>query len=204
MGIYYHRGDYADIGVRIARSIAGTTPTFDFVTLASSYGGQNDRLLSTTLIPTNVWVSFAASYDGTTKKLFVNGLLDNSVAYSTQLNWNFNFAGEAIGGGFPIQAESFDGIIDDIRIYNRALSPSEVQQLYVVESGPRVDLIKAVKPSFSSLSLGTNYQLQVSADMSTWTNQGAPFTATSMSMVYPQYFDVDNWNSLYFRLQVSP
>ena len=96
------------------------------------------------------------------------------------------------------------GRTDDVRIYNRALSSNEVEQLYAVEFGRRVDLIKAVKPSFSYLSLGANYQLQVSSDMNTWTNQGAAFTATNSSMVYPQYWDVDNWSKLFFRLQVSP
>lgn len=96
------------------------------------------------------------------------------------------------------------GSLDDLRIYNRALSPVELQQLYEYESRPRVNLMKAVKPSFPNLFLGANYQLQVSGDLVTWTNQGSPFTATSASMVYPQYWDVDNWNSLFFRLQVSP
>jgi len=96
------------------------------------------------------------------------------------------------------------GFLDDIRIYNRALSTSEVQELYVIECGPRLDLIKAVKPSFRNLTLTTNYQMQISADLSTWTNYGAAFTATSTNMVWPQYFDVDNWNSLFFRLQASP
>jgi hypothetical protein len=64
--------------------------------------------------------------------------------------------------------------------------------------------IKAVQPSFSTLSLGRNYQLQVSTDLNAWTNQGSPFTATNTSMIFPQYFDVDNWNQLFFRLQVAP
>jgi hypothetical protein len=100
--------------------------------------------------------------------------------------------------------QQFIGSLDGARIYNCALSPSEVQQLFVYEFGPRVNLIKAVKPSFSNLTLTTNYQLQVSADMNTWTNQGSAFTATNASMVYPQYWDVDNWGQLFFRLQVSP
>ena len=98
----------------------------------------------------------------------------------------------------------YHGYVDDIRIYNRSLSDSEVQKLYEYESGPRVGLIKAVKPSFSNLTLTTNYQLQVSGDLSTWTNHGDVFTATNMNMVYPQYWDVDNWNQLFFRLQVAP
>lgn len=65
----------------------------------------------------------------------------------------------------------------------------------------QIGLIKAVKPSFSGLSVGTNYQLQVSSNLNTWTNQGAVFTATNASMVYPQYWDVANWNQLFFRLE---
>ena len=70
--------------------------------------------------------------------------------------------------------------------------------------GPRIDLIRAVKPAFSGLSVGTNYQLQISGNLINWTNQGAAFTATTNSMIYPQYWDVDGWGSLFFRLQVTP
>jgi hypothetical protein len=68
-------------------------------------------------------------------------------------------------------------------------------------SNVQIGLIKAVKPSFSGLSVGTNYQLQVSSNLNTWTNQGTAFTATNTSMIYPQYWDVANWNQLFFRLE---
>ena len=67
-----------------------------------------------------------------------------------------------------------------------------------------VGLMYAVKPSFSYLLLNTNYQLQVSSDLINWTNQGAIFTATNSSMVSTQYFDVPNWNQLFFRIVTSP
>jgi len=92
----------------------------------------------------------------------------------------------------------------NVRIYSRALSDSEVQQLFSKEFGPTISLIKSVKPAFSNLSVGTNYQMQVSANLTTWANQGSVFTATTNSMIYPQYFDVNNWDNLFFRLQVSP
>ncbi len=76
--------------------------------------------------------------------------------------------------------------------------------VYALNLGPQIGLLKAVKPSFSYLAVGTNYQLQISGDLNTWTNQGSAFTATNSSMVYPQYFDVANWNQLFFRLQLSP
>jgi hypothetical protein len=98
----------------------------------------------------------------------------------------------------------FKGRLDDFRIYSRALSDAQVLDLYKYESGPKITLLKAVKPSFSHLTLGTNYQLQVSGDMSNWTNHGAPFPATNMNMIYPDYFDVDDWAKRFFRLEAVP
>jgi hypothetical protein len=61
-----------------------------------------------------------------------------------------------------------------------------------------------VSPSFSSLSLGTNYQLQVSPDLSTWTNTGPVFTATNASETYAQPFEVGSSPRLFFRLLSAP
>ena len=93
----------------------------------------------------------------------------------------------------------------NVRIYNRALSDSEVSQLYAIENGPLIGLQKFVQPTLSNLLLNTNYQMQVSGDLITWTNQGSVFhTATNNNMTFPQLFNVNNWNSLFFRLQVAP
>jgi hypothetical protein len=68
-------------------------------------------------------------------------------------------------------------------------------------NGVQLGLIKAVAPTFSGMWVGSNYQLQVSIDLLNWTNQGAVFTATNSTSVYSQYFQVDNWNQLFFRLE---
>ena len=41
-------------------------------------------------------------------------------------------------------AYSTNNFIDDIRIYNRALSSNEVQQLFALESAPIISIQKAV------------------------------------------------------------
>jgi hypothetical protein len=106
-------------------------------------------------------------------------------------------AGRTDGGAGVLDNSFYDPFGNRILHFNN-------KGVYALNIGPVVSLIKAVKPSFSYLALGTNYQLQVSTDMKTWTNQGSTFTATNTSMVYPQYFDVDNWNRLFFRLQTAP
>jgi hypothetical protein len=161
----------------------------------------------------NQWYNLTFTRNGLVAQLYVNGTLVASVtnstpytsAQSSPLYIGANTVDPATsdptaapGGNF------FTGIISDVRFYNRRLSSTEAQQLYFYESGSQVNLVKAVKPSFDYLRLGSNYQLQVSADLNTWTNQGSAFTATNTSMVYPQYWDVANWNQLFFRLQLAP
>lgn len=152
------------------------------------------------------WHHVVATVSGTVGTVYLDGKLDGSGSVGSIPS---NTLDIWIGSGHPsprdpIQHYWFNGMIDDVRIYNRTLSSNEVAELYAIESGPRVDLIKAVKPSFSYLWVGTNYQMQLSADMNTWTNHGSPFTATNTSMIYPQYWDVDDWGKLFFRLEVSP
>lgn len=153
----------------------------------------------------NVWQHFAATYSRTGGfiKAYVNGVEINQNVLTNQLQ----HSGDLFIGGATVGGDDggFDGLIDDVRVYNRALSDQEVAQLYQYESGPTViTLMKAVNPSFSNLLVGVNYQLQVSGDLEAWTNQGTPFTATNTSQVYPQYFNVANWDELFFRLQVAP
>ena len=70
-----------------------------------------------------------------------------------------------------------------------------------VAPAPRLKIKKAVYPDSDSLTAGLLYQLQVSADMNTWTNHGASFTATNSIWRSTDHWDVDDWNKLFFRLQ---
>jgi hypothetical protein len=114
----------------------------------------------------------------------------------------------AASGNFSLQAGSPAIGAGDPAILKPNGSRSDIGASGNINSGfpitGTISLQKAVKPSFSNLWLGTNYQLQVSADLINWTNQGSAFTATNANMVYPQYWDVGNWNSLFFRLQITP
>jgi len=173
------------------------------VRLQTGNDGNSCSVPGTTYYSLMQWHHVVATASGTNGNVYLDGNLDGSGDVG---NIPLNTLDVYIGLAHPGRGSGFwfNGRIDDIRIYNRTLSPAEVQQLYDYEAGPRVALIKAVKPSFSYLTPTTNYQMQISGDLKTWTNYGAAFTATNTSMVYPQYFDVDNWNSLYFQLTIVP
>ena len=78
----------------------------------------------TTAMVANVWTHLAVTYDGTTLRLFVNGVLARTqsapgAAIAT--------AGALRIGGNAPWGEYFRGLIDEVRIYNRALDVNEIQ-----------------------------------------------------------------------------
>lgn len=86
------------------------------------------RLDSSTSYPTNgtIWMHVAASYNGSTIRLYINGVenISKSVSFSIVGNSNGVGIGAAANGNNSLQ-----GTLDNIRIYNRALSLAEIQAL---------------------------------------------------------------------------
>ena len=93
---------------------------------------SNDRTSFTPVV--HKWYDFCMTYDGTHKLDYVNAVL-KSTDNASQITGNIGYGtshATVIGadiGASPAQ-DYFDGSIDDVRIYNRALSGAEVQQLY--------------------------------------------------------------------------
>jgi len=149
------------------------------------------------------WHSLCAVFDHSNGRLqfFVDANLDS--AYSTPAATLIST--NQLNVGVERQSVNFfTGSIDAVRIYNRALSASEIQQLYIIESGPRVNFVKAFTVDYSNLTLGSNYVLQASGDLINWTNYGNPFTATSVNYTNTTYQSIDDWSKLFFRLQGVP
>jgi hypothetical protein len=65
-----------------------------------------------------------------------------------------------------------------------------------------VNLHKAVYVDFSNLSVGITYQLQTTTNLygGAWNNYGPSFIATNAFMAFSNYWNVSDWNQLYFRL----
>ncbi|HUV41749.1 MAG TPA: LamG domain-containing protein, partial [Sedimentisphaerales bacterium] len=74
----------------------------------------------------NQWHHVAAVYDGSKMYLYVDGRLDAVKNASGSLK--VSTANVYIGGN---PSQSFNGLIDDVLIYNRALSKSEIEYLSV-------------------------------------------------------------------------
>jgi len=97
--------------------------------------GVADAYSNTALSPDGRWHHVAATCDGTTIRFYIDGALDNATTAGEPLE-QFSSAVLDIGySGYP--HDYFDGAIDQVRIYNRALSDAEIQALYHEGGWPR-------------------------------------------------------------------
>jgi hypothetical protein len=74
-------------------------------------------------LPADTWSHLVATYDGANQRLYVNGV---QVAESPQTAMIRQSKGKLRIGGNSLGNEYFHGYIDEVRIYNRALTPDEV------------------------------------------------------------------------------
>jgi len=92
------------------------------------------------------WTHFTGTYDGANVKLYMNGTLVDTTPYSGKIAYSSLPLWIGVSGRH-IQHQFWNGSIDDVRIYDRALSADEVRQLYAVERGESEDRESEVKPT---------------------------------------------------------
>jgi hypothetical protein len=88
-------------------------------------GGAIRGITGTAALQPNVWTHLATTYDGANMRLYVNGTLVRTVARAGAIlstDGPLRIGGNEVWGG-----EWFAGLIDEVRIYNRALSASDIQ-----------------------------------------------------------------------------
>lgn len=87
------------------------------------FNGSESYVAGASTIPLNTWTHLASTYDGTTLKIYVNGVLSSSKTVTGAVQSSSNPL--RIGGN--TYSQYFEGLIDEVRIYSRALSQSEIQ-----------------------------------------------------------------------------
>jgi len=163
------------------------------------YPNSSYAEIGTALPGPNEWIFVAGTYDRQILKLYTNGLVANQISTSTPIDKAP--IPMAIGKN-PEDIDAFRGYIDDVRIYDRALSVSEIEQLFLYESRPSLGLSREITVSFTNLWPGRSYQLQTSPDLGLWTNFGSPFLATNSEMTYGHFFDTNDFPRRFFRLEI--
>jgi hypothetical protein len=89
-----------------------------------SINNVQQKLTAATALNANTWYHVAATYDGSTMKIYINGVLDASKSQTGSVNSNgaFNV------GYLYNTSRNFNGKVDEVRVWKRALSQTEVSQ----------------------------------------------------------------------------
>ena len=87
-------------------------------------GGSNAEAFGTTALTPNTWTHLASTYDGTAVRLYVNGNLVSSTARTGNITTSSN---PLQIGSDSIFGQYFAGLIDEVRVYNTALTLTQIQ-----------------------------------------------------------------------------
>jgi hypothetical protein len=88
------------------------------------FAAGDHELRGTSALPLNTWTHLAATYNGSTLILFVNG---SQVASTPVTGTIVGGTGPLKMGGNAIWGEWFNGLIDEVRVYDRARTAAEIQ-----------------------------------------------------------------------------
>jgi len=95
-------------------------------------GNVEQNAAGPSAVPVNTWTHLATTYNGSALRLYVNGVLGTTFAVSGGLAATTN---PLRIGGNSIWGEYFNGLIDDVRVYNRALTAAEIQNDMATPAG---------------------------------------------------------------------
>jgi hypothetical protein len=87
-------------------------------------GGSYADAYGTAALPANSWSYLAETYDGSNVRLYVNGTLVATTAHTGSISTSTN---QLQIGGDSIYGQYFAGMIDEVRIYNTALTAAQIQ-----------------------------------------------------------------------------
>ena len=98
-------------------------------------GGSYADAFGTAALTANTWSFLTETYDGSTLRLYVNGTQVASTAHTGTIATSTN---PLQIGGDSIYGQYFAGLIDDVRVYNVALTAAQIQtdQATAITSGP--------------------------------------------------------------------
>ena len=99
-----------------------TTPRFR--TLARSPAARYADAFGTAKLAANTWSFLTETYDGSTLRLYVNGTQVASTAHTGAIATSNN---PLQIGGDSIYGQFFAGLIDEVRVYNVALTAAQIQ-----------------------------------------------------------------------------
>jgi hypothetical protein len=159
-------------------------------------------------LPLNAWSHVSGTYDGVNVQLYVNGYLNLSQVVGPSAAGSVVTSAEPLRiGGNSIWGEYFVGSIDEVRVYNRALSQTEIQRDMTTPlmHAPGSLVIfrlanRRVHLRFNGTA-GPPYRIQASVDLVSWKTIGNAVASAGGNF---EFDDSDDEFSQRFYRWVTP
>ena len=85
-------------------------------------------VIDSAIVPTGIWMHVAATFDGTNSRLYIDGTMIGQIAPGVSLTPSvFPFT---VGAQSDNDTNKFPGTMDEILVYNRALTDQEVVDIF--------------------------------------------------------------------------
>jgi hypothetical protein len=94
------------------------------VAAGGTFGGADVLVYGTTALTANAWTHVGITYDGAALRLYVNGVQVSTVARTGAIASSTN---PLQIGGDSLYGQYFQGLIDEVRVYNVALTAAQLQ-----------------------------------------------------------------------------
>jgi outer membrane protein assembly factor BamB len=127
-------------------------------------GGSYADAVGTSALAANTWSYLTETYDGSTLKLYVNGTQVASVAHTGAIATSTNAL--QIGGD-TIYSQYFAGLIDEVRVYNVALTAAQIQSDMTTPVGSSSDTTPPTQPGTLSANAVSASEVDLSWGAST-------------------------------------
>jgi RHS repeat-associated protein len=169
------------------------------------------NVTSAPFIQTNVWYQIVGVRGSNYIQLYTNGMLAGTTTYTSPQNYGSYPLCFGYSGGFNNNTNAWDarlaGSLDEVTLYNRALSSNEIAALYNAGSYGKCQLPPTIitQPVSQTVGAGTNVSFFVVASGSPWlnyqwylneTNQIASATNATLILTNVQTGNAGNYSVL--------
>ena len=127
-------------------------------------GGSYADAFGTAALTANTWSYLTETYDGSTLRLYVNGTLVASTAHTGAISTSTN---PLQIGGDSLYGQNFAGLIDEVRVYNVALTAAQIQTDMATPVGGSQDTTAPTQPGTLTANAASGSEVDLSWGAST-------------------------------------
>lgn len=130
---------YTTVGNQRAYQVMSTLTADNDIGFVLSPDGTNvtSAYTAADVVAAGTWAHVAAVYNGTDMRIYVNGALPNNGTNNpkTYSSGIYDTSAAFILGNYSGNANYMDGLLDEVAVFNRALSAAEVAKIYTAGFG---------------------------------------------------------------------